>query len=329
VQRTINIFTENNELTVYTICKWLSFLNIDYVKIYPGIEEFILCIQKDEKYIRIDKNKFDFSYDQLYWYRRGELYFNLETQTRDSKQNIYTKDAIKELNVLKEVIYKLIEDGKCFASFQNAELNRLHILITADKYGLKVPNFLATNSKKELTMFFNENKTIVNKPLGNGLFDVNKNKMHATYTSIFTKNDMNKLPEFFFPSLFLEYINKEYEVRAFYISCVFYSMAIMSQSNSKTKIDFRRYDIEFPNRYTPFKLPSQIERKLRSLIKHLKLNTCSIDILVDKSRNYYFLEINPVGQFTFVGHPCNYYLEKIFAQNLISFRKNKSNEKEN
>jgi hypothetical protein len=31
-----------------------------------------------------------------------------------------------------------------------------------------------------------------------------------------------------------------------------------------------------------------------------------------------FLEINPVGQFGMVSHPCNYYLEKRIAQNLIN-----------
>lgn len=40
-------------------------------------------------------------------------------------------------------------------------------------------------------------------------------------------------------------------------------------------------------------------------------------MIVRDTGEYIFLEINPVGQFTFIGHPCNYYLEKELADQLI------------
>lgn len=49
----------------------------------------------------------------------------------------------------------------------------------------------------------------------------------------------------------------------------------------------------------------------------LNLNTGSIDLIVDTQDNYYFLEINPVGQFGMVSQPCNYYLEKKVAEYLV------------
>lgn len=39
-------------------------------------------------------------------------------------------------------------------------------------------------------------------------------------------------------------------------------MAIFSQENDKTKIDFRNYDIANPNRCVPYKLPRRIEKQL-------------------------------------------------------------------
>lgn len=87
-------------------------------------------------------------------------------------------------------------------------------------------------------------------------------------------------------------------------------MAILSQSDEKTKIDFRKYNEEKPNRNVPFKLPDDIDQKIKQLFKYLDLNTGSVDLIVDHQENFYFLEINPVGQFGMVSYPCNYFLEK-------------------
>ena len=78
----------------------------------------------------------------------------------------------------------------------------------------------------------------------------------------------------------------------------------------KTNIDFRNYDTENPNRTVPYKLSNKMNEKIDNLMKLLGLNTGSIDILVDKNLNHYFLEVNPVGQFGMVSYPCNYNLEE-------------------
>jgi hypothetical protein len=49
----------------------------------------------------------------------------------------------------------------------------------------------------------------------------------------------------------------------------------------------------------------------------MNLNTGSIDLICTKSGEYVFLEVNPVGQFSMVSFPCNYYLEEKIADLLI------------
>lgn len=73
-------------------------------------------------------------------------------------------------------------------------------------------------------------------------------------------------------------------------------MAILSQNNPKTQIDFRNYDVDLPNRVVPFRLPDSLTQKLIKLMQRINLNTGSVDGLYS-SGDYYFLEINPVGQF--------------------------------
>jgi glutathione synthase/RimK-type ligase-like ATP-grasp enzyme len=124
------------------------------------------------------------------------------------------------------------------------------------------------------------------------------------------------LPLNFFPSLFQQKIEKKYELRVFYLNNVFYSMAIFSQNDMKTKIDFRNYNYKTPNRNVPYKLPLEIESKLHLLMLQLELTTASIDLIVDLNENYVFLEVNPDGQFGMISYPCNYYLEKEIANQL-------------
>lgn len=94
-------------------------------------------------------------------------------------------------------------------------------------------------------------------------------------------------------------------------------MAIFSQLDDKTKLDFRNYNEENPNRNVPFKLPHEVENKLRNLFEQLDLNTGSIDLILTPKNDFVFLEINPVGQFGMTSYPCNYYLEKKIAKYLI------------
>ena len=49
-------------------------------------------------------------------------------------------------------------------------------------------------------------------------------------------------------------------------------------------------------------------------MKELKLASGSFDIIVTKSNEYVFLEVNPIGQFSQVSIPCNYFIEKRLAE---------------
>lgn len=92
-------------------------------------------------------------------------------------------------------------------------------------------------------------------------------------------------------------------------------MAIFSQNDNKTSVDFRNYNLKKPNRVVPYKLPSYIENKLLKFAKSADLDTGSFDLIVTKKeKEYVFLEVNPYGQFGWLSKNCNYYLEKLIAE---------------
>ncbi len=125
------------------------------------------------------------------------------------------------------------------------------------------------------------------------------------------------LPAKISPSLFQHCIDKRYEVRVFYLDGQCYSWAILSQADAQTRTDYRRYNESRQNRVVPYLIPDALAAKLRALFGEVGLNTGSVDLMVDARDDYYFLEINPVGQFGLLSRSSNYQLESAIAQWLI------------
>jgi glutathione synthase/RimK-type ligase-like ATP-grasp enzyme len=118
--------------------------------------------------------------------------------------------------------------------------------------------------------------------------------------------------------MFQQMIDKDIEIRAFYIDNEIYSMAIFSQDDATTSVDFRNYNNKYPNRTVPYKLPDRMHNMVLKLFSKLKLSTGSVDLIKNTKGDYYFLEVNPVGQFLMVSDPCNYFLDKKVADYLIN-----------
>ena len=123
------------------------------------------------------------------------------------------------------------------------------------------------------------------------------------------------MPTHFLPSIFQKYVEKKYEIRTFFLNGIFYSMSIFSQMDTTTQVDFRERTV-LPLRKAPYKLPAEYEEKLSKLMNKYSLKSCSIDTIVTPDHEFYFLEINPIGQFQWLSKNCNYQIEKKIAQYL-------------
>lgn len=196
-------------------------------------------------------------------------------------------------------------------------LNRMYALDLAKEMGLKVPEYAVITNYNQLEKLNKISDRFVSKAISNGIYDFFGHDAYYTYTEAQDKADFANKNIKLFPSLVMSLVKKSFEIRSFYLHGEFYSMAIFSQRNKQTSVDFRKYCTELPNKNEPFKLPDDIEEKLDKLYKKLDLNTGSADFIVDKEGNYVFLEINPVGQFQMTSLPCNYNLEQKIANYLV------------
>lgn len=209
--------------------------------------------------------------------------------------------------------------GRWLDQPQHTSLNKLSVLDAARAVGLKVPATIVTNKRQRLQSFVERYGTVITKPVAE-VFGVEINQdMYMLYTPILTLEDLTTVPESFFPSLFQQCIEKIYEIRSFYLAGEFYSMTIFSQLDESTQADFRNYNRKKWNRMVPFKLPLKVEQQLHELMKGIGLTRGSIDLIKALDGQYFFLEVNPVGQFGMTSKPCNYFLEEKIVKKAIAY----------
>jgi glutathione synthase/RimK-type ligase-like ATP-grasp enzyme len=195
-------------------------------------------------------------------------------------------------------------------------------LRNARAVGLDIPDTLITTSKESLLEFYKKKERVITKSLDlsfSSAAETNtegKRVKYMQYTNELPADDLKAFPDNFALTLFQELIVKKLEIRTFYLMGECYSIAIFSQQNRKTAIDYRRYDHEKMNRMIPIKLPPAIESKITDFMRLSNLNTGSIDIIYDIKRNFNFLEVNPIGQFGYVSDVCNYNLHKKIAESI-------------
>jgi ATP-GRASP peptide maturase of grasp-with-spasm system len=254
------------------------------------------------------------------WYRRGALRvpeINIDAETESLQMTQYFKHFYyKENTRIIDFINRKLSRIKNINNQLYANVDKLMVLETAAQIGLSIPESLITSEKKILCSFIQIHGSVITKPATECFCFHDDKCSFNTYTEIITEDFLASLPETFPTSFFQCNIHKRFEIRTFYLHGICYSMAIFSQNNPKTMIDFRHYDEVKPNRRVPFKLPTSIEKKVNQLMQTLKLTSGSLDFIYGTDKMFYFLEVNPIGQFGMTSYPCNYSLEKIIAEYL-------------
>lgn len=317
----ILIMSEYGDNSTVYVSRWLLHKNIPFVRIDYEETYFIEKIKLDdagyEFIIATDNNKrIKLSEVKAIWYRRGDLKLFFpsleEIEEKKLKAIMYSQLEMENMT-LEYLFYCFMQEIPHIGSFQTRQMNKLHVLREASKLGIKIPDTLVCSSKKVFAESFSHD-SVITKGLYEGFRAKLSTGNYTTYTEKISKEEVS---DSFFPSLFQKGVEKEADIRSFYLYGEFYTMAIRSQENEQTITDFRKYLKGVGNRSFPFELPNELEYKLHRLMNKLNLETGSIDLIFSKTGEFVFLEINPVGQFGMTSFPCNYYLERRIAEKLI------------
>lgn len=333
----IVIFTSENDLSTLEVAKWLNHFKQEFYIINPSEEIFKFKKITNEGIFfthNILKKDINLLNAKACWWRRtglgvknfvnGSLPKELEINGMDLKELISGRKSLihSEFNDLKEYIFDSVYIN-CKINMGSPRLfglNRLTTLDIAKSKGLKIPYYEVISNTNQINSSSTIEDKFVTKAVSNGIYHQIKNKSYYSYTELQYKKDYCNQDIKVFPSLIMNLVDKKYEIRTFYLDGHFFSMAIFSQSNSQTKVDFRKYSESKPNKNEPFRLPKNIEKKLESVFKEIGLNSGSADLIVDLNNDFVFLEINPIGQYGMTSEPCNYNLDRLIAEYLINGR---------
>ena len=116
--------------------------------------------------------------------------------------------------------------------------------------------------------------------------------------------------------MFQEYVDKEYDLRVNAFEDRAIGIAIYSQESDVSKVDFRRYDFDSVP-YRQVELPSEIAEFSVGILRHYGLSFGALDFVKNKKEEYYFLELNPNGQWLWLEKMSRYNLVKPFVDNLL------------
>lgn len=322
----ILILTNDGDLSSDLVQDWLQYYKHPFIRVntYDFINKRIKISLTGSKFQCLFNNS-EFPLDDIgaVWFRKYGFFRRSDTYKKICEIKKLNEELInhitKEFHRVIDFFNYALRDRKWLTDPEYININKFDVLYQASKFGLNIADSYIINSKEDLK---NLTGSIISKSILDPILPSwNNNHKSMMYTTVVDKRSFERLPKRFMPSLVQRTIAKKYELRIFYICGRFYPMAIFSQNDKKTKLDFRNYNWDKPNRYVPCELDVDTEHKLNKLMKNLHLNCGSIDMIKGTDNKLYFLEINPTGQFGMVDFPCNYGLHKIVAKELINLDK--------
>jgi ATP-GRASP peptide maturase of grasp-with-spasm system len=331
------------EATTEDVIDWLKSWHIPYVRLnVEDIETAPLSISIGGHgatlSFQIDDVTIDPALIKVVWLRRwgnkaptfgggkastidgeGEVLFG-DTSKGEWQSRILskTRHLRREVRNVGEFIFDLLSSARWLSEPLTSTMNKLRVLRLAAECGIDVPDTVVSNDRPTLSAFMAKYDRVITKAIGEPLMLYQGSRPTMTYTTMVDNSMLaSSQNDRILPTLLQECLFKEYEIRAFYLDKRFYSMAIFSQSDEQTSVDFRRYQFRRPNRTVPYKLPDLLSSKLTVLMNRLGLETGSVDLVKAVDGRFVFLEVNPVGQFGMVSYPCNYHLEHAVASALV------------
>jgi glutathione synthase/RimK-type ligase-like ATP-grasp enzyme len=165
----------------------------------------------------------------------------------------------------------------------------------ASSLGLKVPQTFLSSDPIEISTWLKGQKKSVIKAISYGLIE-GKNSAEMAFTQRIPKSfnvDENIIPGV--PIFLQEEIEKEADIRVTIVGNKVFSAILVQEGD---QIDWRVRGSDA--KWEPYKLPKSICNACTKLCNELQLEFAAIDLVKSISGDYFFLELNPSGQWVWI-----------------------------
>jgi ATP-GRASP peptide maturase of grasp-with-spasm system len=326
----ILIFASNLDYNAKKVMEWLKYFGMSYRCIHSGEIKLRSAVinsdpdtykMSDHVEIEIGDEIVNLDEVEAVWYRSAQVmlknsYFHpvgkYEMGSLDYHLSTYMDGHCR---TQEQFIVHLLKSRRTLGNNGVGSANKLIAIHVANQLGIDVPHtYFAQESLMARSKANFDN--LITKSIDTSLGYSTPHARIMCYTSRFDKDKLRVADSNDSLVFTQREVRKKYEIRSFYIRGKFFSSAILSQANEHTQVDHRKYHLGKRNRTVPFKLPADLEEKLHEMCQKLGYDTGSIDLIVGTDNRFYFLEINPVGQYANYAKHCNYNLHKLIAEYL-------------
>lgn len=174
--------------------------------------------------------------------------------------------------------------------------NKVYQLECARRIGLPIPRTVVTNRPAAIVAAFERfGHRMIIKPARSGYVDYG-NEQRAVYTNQILEEHMSRIESArLSPAIYQELLDKDCDVRVTIVGSKFFVAEIDSQTDEAARIDWRHtVNPNLPHRAGT--LPPAIEDGIRRLLDMLGLVFGAVDLVRTRDGRWYFLEVNPNGQ---------------------------------
>lgn len=278
--------------------------------------------EKVDNIFRFNTNKFVENYELSYSFNNWNLK-NITTGDLISKNSIkggyYRRPSLPEIisdslgNEIKEslslesydIYQTFLESIKCKWLTDPNKVryteNRVIQLNCAKSIGFRIPKYLFTNNSDDAKYFINNKQKVCMKPINLKPFEY-KNSIYCLYNTVVEAKDFDYLGGM--PIQLQNYVDKKVEYRIIIIGNDIFPVAIKYSKESENSIDWRIGNC-MQVKYEKTVIENKLSTLCMKLMKKMKINFACIDIICDYNNEYYFLDLNPNGQWVWLEEILN------------------------
>ena len=218
--------------------------------------------------------------------------------------------AQREVKELLRSLWRLIDHNKWLNHPKQLWLasNKVEQLTVAQRLGFRIPSTCISSDVPIIRQFIDTHKgRVICKAVKHGFLRQGRNVKTATTQRIgpdFINHICDYAPV---PMIFQEEILKAFDIRVTIVGSSIFATEIHSQDHPETVVDWRLWDVyDFDLRHEAIELPTTLADLCRQITQHYGLKYAAIDLIQTVQGEFFFLELNPNGQWAWIEQKAGY-----------------------
>lgn len=233
----------------------------------------------------------------------------------DELDQEYEKIFLNEYATLRYNLFTQLQHLPWINPYENEKKidgNKMLQLKIAQHNHLTVPPTVFTNDEEKVKVFFEQHCSEKAIAKLHGVTRKTMNGENLISTMMIERETLENLSGIIYcPMIFQPYIDKKYELRIMYVDEEFYTGKINNSENTDWRVGDKDYF------WVAYELPDDIKINLTSMMKEMGLYMGAIDMIRGKDGKYYFLEVNPQGEWGMLQKELGFPIAEKIADNLI------------